>query len=342
MKKKQVKISDVAEEAGVSPTTVSRVINKVTSVKAENRIRVEEAIKRLNYRPNIAAQRLAGGKNNTIGLVIPRFDNIFNSFFVSEIIKGVGEMADVVNLDILLHVYNEEENHRVLGKEGFINTSYLAGILFADIYGNREQVKSVVKEGVPCIVINNLLEDIKVNCIGVDNRKAAYEATKYLISLGHKRIAIICGDMNSQSGQQRLKGYKKALKDSGILFRDEYIVPGDYKRDVARVSMERLLKLEEPPTGVFAASDEMAIEGIEVILESGMNVPGDISIVGFDNSPICQYSPVPLTTIDQPLFDMGKRAVELLKNAMLLKRNVYKKIVLPTRLVERKSCSSIC
>ncbi len=342
MKRRKIKISDVAKEAGVSPTTVSRVINKVTSVKAENRIRVDEAIKRLNYKPNIAAQMLAGGKNNTIGLVIPRFDNIFNSFFVSEIIKGVGEMADAVKLDILLHVYNEEKNHDELSEEGFINTSYVAGLLFADIYGNREQVKSVVAQGVPCIVVNNLLEDIKVNCIGVDNKKAAYEATKYLISLGHKRVAIICGDMNSQSGQQRLKGYKQALKESGIADRGEYIVPGDYKREVARVSMEKLLKLEEPPTAVFAASDEMAIEGIEVILENGLSVPGDISIVGFDNSPICQYSPVPLTTIDQPLFDMGRRAVELLKNAMLLKRNVYKKIVLPTRLVERKSCGSIC
>lgn len=330
MAKRKVSIEDVAKRAGVSITTVSRVINNVSTVNARNRSKVEEAIAHLKFKPNVSAQRLARGLNNAVGLVMPGYPGIFHSFYAIELIRGVGHACESLKLDLIFHItdgYNP------------LNTNNVGGIIFADIIDNLKQVEAALNEGIPCIVINNTVETLDVNYIAVDNAKGAKVATEYLINLGHKRIATITGNVTTQAGFQRFEGFKEMLKAKDVPLREEYVYKGDYSRRCARIAAEQFLALKTPPTAIFAASDDMALEVIAVALEKGLKVPEDLSVIGFDDNPSAIYGPVGLTTIKQPLFKMAEDAVRYLNAIVSGKRNTPAKIILSPELVTRESCS---
>jgi DNA-binding LacI/PurR family transcriptional regulator len=329
---KKINILDVAKAAGVSTTTVSRVINKVPTVKEYNRRKVEEAIAKLGFHPNISAQRLAGGANNTIGLVLPRFEDMFHSFYVSEILKGVGSGTERFNLDLLLHITDGRS---------FINISSVGGILFADIDQNEEQVNYILQEKIPCVVMNHYLKELPLNCVAIDNKTAAKNVVKYLLALGHQNIATITGHLRTQVGLDRLGGYLEALREAGLKQLDGYVQYGDYYRKSATLPAKQLLSLKERPTAIFAASDEMALEVIEVARGLNIKVPQDLSVVGFDDSPLASNAPVPLTTVRQPLSEIGAKSVEILYQQLNSEKTITTKLLLPTQLVERESCRKI-
>ncbi len=330
----QVNIKTVAKEAGVSIATVSRVVNKLSSVKKENRVRVEDAVKKLKFRPNVSAQRLATrGHSNAIGLVIPRYSDIFHSFYALQILQGVGLGVERLKLDLLMHI---------TGGETFLNTSAVAGVIFSDIIGNEDQVDSVLQHEVPCVIMNYLTKDLPVTCVAIDNFGGAMKAVNYLIKLGHKNIAHITGELKSQVAIERLNGYIKALEAKGIKKNDNYIKFGDFGRQSGIRAAKQLLKLKDIPTAIFAASDEIAVGAIQVLVESGLSVPGSVSVIGFDDNPLTiNFSPVSLTTIRQPLHRMALIATEMLHRIINGKVKGNKKIVLPTELIERSSCQSL-
>lgn len=330
---KAISIKDVAGLAGVSITTVSRVINKISSVTEKNRTKVLNAIKQLKFQPSVFAQRLASGKSNVVTLVIPRYEGIFYSFYVLELIRGIGTLCDALKLDLLLQL---TDSRRPLNLRG------IGGIIFADIIGNREQLQEALSQGVATVVINNLVEDLEVSCIAIDNLKGAQDAVNYLVSLGHKKIAHITGDLVTQAASQRLEGYKQALKKNNLMVSPEYIFKTDYSRGQARLAAEKLIKMSSSPTAVFVASDSMALEVMTVARELGKQVPVDLSIVGFDDNPSGLYGPVALTTVRQPLIKMAEESVKELNLLMSSKKNEVKikKIVLPTELIIRESCQS--
>lgn len=331
MAKKKISIEDVAQRAGVSITTVSRVINNISTVNAKNRAKVEEAIAHLKFKPNVSAQRLARGLNSAVGLVMPGYPGVFHSFYAIELIRGVGHACESLKLDLIFHItdgYNP------------LNTNNVGGVIFADIIDNLKQVEAALNEGVPCIVINNTVESLDVNYIAVDNVKGAKIATEYLIGLGHKRIATITGNITTQAGGQRFEGFQETLKAKDIPLKEEYIYKGDYSRRCARIAAEQFLALKTPPTAIFAASDDMALEVIEVALEKGLKVPEDLSVIGFDDNPSAIYGPVGLTTIKQPLFKMAEDAVRYLNAIVSGKRNTPAKIILIPELITRESCSN--
>jgi len=331
--KTTVSIEDVARVAGVSIATVSRVINKLSSVKNKNRVKVMDAVKQLNFQPSISAQRLATGKNNTVSLIIPRYEGMFYSFYVLELIRGIGTLCEALKLDLLLHLTDVRTS---------LNLRGVGGVIFADIIGNREKVEEAIKSNIPAIVINNYVEDLDVNCIAVDNIGGAETATSYLISLGHKKIAHISGDLITQAAAHRLEGYKQALSKNNIKLRQEYIFKTDYSRGQARQAAEDLVKIPDGPTAVFVASDSMALEVMTVVREMGKKIPDDLSIVGFDDNPSGLYGPVALTTVRQPLVRMAQMSVEELNAIMNAeKRPKTKKIVLPTELVIRESAHNL-
>ena len=326
---KRISIKDVARKAGVSISTVSRVLNKSGSVSKSSRIRVEEAIRELRFLPSSVARALARGKTNAIGLIIPRYEGIFYSYYALEVIKGIGAMCEALNFDLLLHITDSRS---------FINLSSVAGIIFADIIGNRHQLDFAIKQRIPVVVINNFLQDVEVSCIAIDNKKAAYEAVRYLIDLGHRRIAHITGDLVTQAASERLEGYRWALAERNIPQEEKYIIKADYSRGSARSGIETLLDLDTPPTAVFIASDSMALEAMNVIYERGMSVPKDISIIGFDDNPSGLYGKVDLTTVRQPLAAMAQESVKELRRILTEGPAGFKKIRLPAELIIRDSC----
>ncbi len=328
---KKISITDVARRANVSITTVSRVLNKVPTVNKEIAQRVDQVIAELKFRPNPTAQRLAKGTQNTaVGFVIPGYPGIFHSFYAVELMRGIGHGCETLRLDLIFHITDGRNPLR---------SNFAGGLIFADIIENLPQVETAVHENTPCLVINHIVKDLDVSYIAVDNVKGGFTATEYLINLGHKRIATVTGNMQTQAGIDRFEGFQKALKQHGIDCQPDFCFKGDYSRRSARQAAERFFSLEHPPTAVFAASDDMALEIISVAMENGIKVPEDISIIGFDDNPAGLFGPVALTTIKQPLFAMGEEAVKVIYDIMMDKQiGVVHKVLAPD-LIVRESCS---
>ena len=326
---KNTSIMDVAEASGVSITTVSRVINKIATVKKSNRAKVIKAVRELKFQPSIFAQRLATGKSNVVALVIPRYEGVFYSFYALELIRGVGTMCEVLKLDLLLHLTDARTPLSLRGT---------GGVIFSDIIGNRAQLEDCLAKGVPSVVINYYVDDLDVSCIAIDNAGGAENAVNYLIELGHKKIAHITGDVMTQAAAKRLEGYKRALEKNSIVVRQDYIFETDYSRGSARTAAEKLIKAADPATAVFVASDAMALEVMAVARELGKHIPNDLSIVGFDDNPSGLYGPVGLTTVRQPLIRMAEESVKELNRLMGLSKKTIKKILLPAELIIRESC----
>ncbi len=326
----KVSITDVARRAKVSITTVSRVLNGIPSVSPKNRAKVEKAIADLKYKPNIHAQRLARGIDNAVALVMPGYPGVFHSFYAVELIRGVGHVCEMLRIDLLFHITN-----------GFndLDTSTVGGVIFADIIENRRQVLAALERGVPCLVINHVVDDMDVSYIGVDNFSGGRMAADYLLGLGHRRVAVITGNLQTQAGRHRFEGFQDRLTSAGGDVPRRYVYEGDYSRRSAREGALRLLSLSEPPTAIFASSDDMALEVIAVALERGLRVPEDLSVVGFDDNPSAIYGPVALTTVKQPLFQMAEYSVKYLNNIILGKRKTPVQKVLSPQLVVRDSCA---
>lgn len=327
---KNASIIDVARLAGVSITTVSRVINKIPTVKEKSRILVLNAIKELKFQPSVFAQRLATGKSNVVALVIPRYEGLFYSFYALELIRGIGTMCEVLKLDLLLNLTDSRAS---------LNLRGAGGVVFADIIGNQVQIDEAIFNKTPCIVINHYVADLPISCVAIDNVAGAESAVNYLVSLGHRKIAHVAGDTITQAASQRLQGYKQALEKNKIEFADSYLIKTDYSRGQARAAAEKLLTSSNPPTAIFVASDAMALEVMTVAKELGKELPKDLSIVGFDDNPSGLYGPVALTTVRQPLVQMAQESVKALNELMdPKKKHQIKKILLPTELVIRESC----
>ncbi|MBI4342895.1 MAG: LacI family DNA-binding transcriptional regulator [Candidatus Omnitrophica bacterium] len=328
--KQKIDIAQVAKAAGVSTTTVSRVINRVATVSEDNQRRVRETIKRLGYRPNLNAQRLASGKANlTIAFVIPRFEGIFHSYYALQVLKGSGIAAERLRCDLLVHITD--------GKT-FVNPMAVNGVIFADLLGCEELLDRTLDEGIPTVVLNHYLEELPVNCVAIDNRTAAERVVDYLVRLGHRDIATITGDLKVQAGLDRLDGFVKAMKSRQLPVREAHIRFGDFGLPSARAAAEALLALKERPTAIFVASDDMALETINVALAKGLRVPEELSVVGFDDNPIAEHARVPLTTVRQPLTEMGRLGLDILFQHLKGKKQSPTKLLLPTELVERVSC----
>lgn len=268
-------------------------------------------------------------------LVIPRFEDVFHSFFASEVIKGVTAAASRLKADILIHI-TERKIHLDWVKSSSIISEHIKGVIFADIDGDKERLAEFIKFGIPYIVMNNYFTE-NINCIAIDNRKAAMDVVEYLVKLGHTKIATIAGDLHTQAGEARLEGYKQAMAKYGLTIPKGYIQEGFFLRTPARVAAKNLLNLEDRPTAIFSASDVMALEVVDEAKVEGLRIPWDISLVGFDDNPIAGYSQVRLTTVSQPIVEMGRLALEKLNLITLNKEKHPVKIVLPTKLIKRES-----
>jgi len=260
----------------------------------------------------------------SVSLIIPHYQNMFSTFYALEIIKEVSKTA--INFDVDLMV------------ETVFRDARGSGILFADMMGNETWINRARKQKRPFLILNYYDPKSKDNCIGIDNEKASFEAVDYLVSSGHRRIAIITGKLNAQAGRARLEGYKKALKQNKIISDKGYIVHGDWTKDSGKQALLKLLSLKEPPTALFVSGDEMAIGAMEAAKDKGLKVPEDISLVGFDNIPQADLGGISLTTVQQPFVELAQLGMKYLIQVMQKKIKQPVKILLKnTELIQRAS-----
>ncbi len=276
-------------------------------------------------------------KNNIYKLIIPRFEDIFHSFFAQEIIRGASLAASHLKADLLIHITERDGTE----EGGILNPKeFSTGILFADIDQNKSVLGKVASRKIPYLVLNNYFEE-PLNCIEIDNYKATRRLMEYLVKLGHTRIATICGELNTQAGISRLKGYKDGLIVSGLEVEKEFIRKGEFLRTPARRAAEKLLDLKDRPTAIFAASDVMALEVIDVAKKKGIKVPEQLSVIGFDDNPLNVYSSIGLTTVRQPIAEMARLGLETLHQIAIGRQSLPFKKKLNAQLIKRQSCAEI-
>ncbi len=326
----RVTIKDVAKKAGVSIATVSRFINNI-NLKESNHIKVNSAIKDLKFKPSIYARRLAGGKLDSYGLIIPGYEGIFYSFYALEIIREVAAALNRKSIDLHLHVSWIKDSFK---------SSLVDGVIIADIVDNEKQFKRLLREKIPLVVLNRKIKEKNISYVAIDNFKGAYDAVEFLINHGHTRIAHFAGDLRVQCAKERLDGYKSSLEKNKIKLKSSYVKITNFSREEARIKLEELFAEKVCPTAIFCCSDEVAREVLNFAEEKGIGIPKDLSLIGFDDNPHCINGNLMLTTVRQPIKEMTKIAVDILRD-IISGNEVVRKVVLETEMVIRDTVSFI-
>jgi len=332
-KKRTVTIQDVAKAAGVSVSTVSRVLNAKVDVASDTQERVLKVINELGYTSNLAARSMRSRKKNLIGLVVPDIGFPYSI----EIMKGINRAIAETSFDLLLYTTGGIQKDGTIMREqhyvSLLNNSLTDGAII---------VASAAAEFItdaPIIAVDPHMLNPNYPCVQGTNYRGAIEAMEYLLRLGHRRIAYINGRPEIASAGIRLQGYRDALLNAGVDLDESLILPGDFSTDTGHERALQLLSLDNPPSAIFAANDQSAIGVFQAADKLGVRIPDELSVVGFDNISEAKY--LGLTTVDQFLADMGYVAIQMLIkliNNEPLDEQIHK---MPTKLVERSSCRAI-
>nr|PZN10300.1 MAG: LacI family transcriptional regulator [Caldicoprobacter oshimai] len=325
-------IKDVAKRAGVSPSTVSRALSGKVPVDKETRERVMEAVRALNYKPNILAKGLKEGRTNTVGLIVP---NICNPVFPA-VARGVEDVAREHGFTVIL--CNTDED--IEAEKDYVEKlqkRWVDGFIFATAREESQHIFELKEKGFPVVLVVRHM-DQAVDAVVIDNYKSSFEAVKYLINTGHRRICIINGDTSLTLYKERFEGYRHALQAAGLPIMPELVLDVAGRDDNGYGAVTAMLKKGILPDAVFATSDPRAIGAIRAIKDCGLSVPGDISVVGFDDLDISAFLDPPLTTVSQPLYEMGARAARRLIDMINGEKSGQPKVELvEANLVIRKS-----
>lgn len=307
----KVTINDVADRAGVSIKTVSRVMNNEPSVKKATLDKVMAAIAELNYQPNAAARNLASTKSYTIGYI---YDNP-NAYYVIDMQRGLLDTCRNNGYELLIHPTNAKSPHIVQEVIELVQRSRLAGLVLTPPFSEMPEIVSALEaEEVDFVrIISGSTPSPKLsNCVLIDDFTAAFKITNHLLELGHTDIAFLCGDEEHSSSGERLAGFKAALTKRGIQANSKYIVPGSYSFESGVKGAKQLLNLAQRPSAIFACNDEIAAGALFSARLSNVQIPEQLSIVGFENSPFSRQTWPPLTTAHQPNTTIAAQAAELL------------------------------
>jgi len=330
-------LEEIAEISGVSRSTVSRVINNDPHVSETTREKVMAVVKELNYQPNAAARSLAAGRTHILGLVIPSgVSALFSDPYFPILIQGVSATCSAKEYSVMLWLAEAEFERRTIRQ--VLHNGLLDGVIVSSMQIGDPIVARLRESNLPFVLIGRHPTADEVSYVDVDNDGAAQAAVTHLLRLGRKRIATITGPQNAAVGQERRKGYSKALRARGITVIPELIVEGDFTEDGGALAMQQLLP--HHPDAVFAASDVMAVGALRVLHAAGLRVPEDVALVGFDDVPLAARQTPPLTTIRQPIRQMGAMAVETLLTLLEDPEHGAHHILLPTQLVIRDSCGT--
>ncbi|MCU0481220.1 MAG: LacI family transcriptional regulator [Anaerolineae bacterium] len=331
-----ITIYDVAREAGVSDATVSRVFNNKEGVKEATRAKVLNAAQKLGYVVNLQARSLAGGKTNVIGLLIPGLDN----GYVVEIVRGVDQELARVDYELMVYTTHRKGNDEASYLQ-YVANGLTEGILLVVPLLSAEFLRALDEIGYPYVLIDAVDDTGRSFSVNVTNWEGAYKATEYLIQLGHRRIGFITGILELSSTKARYDGYLTALKDYDIPIDQALIAKGDFGKNSGYLATQHLLNLANRPTAIFSSNDVMALGAMDAIREVGLRIPEDISIIGFDDVPEAVSAYPKLTTVHQPLEEMGRVGVKLLMEQFENPDTPSKHITLATRLIIRDSCQPL-
>ncbi|HLZ21553.1 MAG TPA: LacI family DNA-binding transcriptional regulator [Ktedonobacterales bacterium] len=319
---KKARIQDIARLAGVSVSTVSRVLNKKPDVETATRERVLRVMDEQGFVPNVSATRLAGGRSQILGVLVPSLSwpfipgimhgDVVTSLqwpLLPEIMRGVTECVGETSYELLLYsISRERDHHEVINR--ILVTQLISGLLAIFPGQASEQLAHLHDHGLPVVLIDDQEAHPNLPWVGTDNRYGAYLAIKHLLRLGHRRIGYIRGLYTCS--EERYQGYSDALREAGLTPDPSLVLQGDFEFSGGRACARAFFAMPERPTAIFAGNDQMAYGVLATAQQQGVRVPEDVAVVGFDDLPISGYIRPALTTVHQPFFEMGQRAAQLL------------------------------
>jgi LacI family transcriptional regulator len=328
------RIEEIARQAGVSRSTVSRVINNDPNVKDSTRQRVLEVVSSNNYVPNRAARKLAGGRTSVIGLVIPiRVSSLFGEPFFPILVQSVTHHSNQLNHSVMLWLGEPEHERRSITQ--ILSNDLLDGVIVSSLQDRDPIVAALHQSQIPFVLIGRYPGTLPVNYVDIDNEEGTRRAINYLIETGRKRIATITGVEGTLVQRQRLEAYRAALGEAGIAVDENLIAAGGFVEEGGYTAMQKIAPYK--PDAVFATNDAMAAGAIRYLHEQGMRVPQDVAIVGFDDAPFAANHKPALTTIAQPIAELGRHAVDMLMQLIGRQPTQPLSKILPSELVIRES-----
>lgn len=341
---------DIAKLAGVSRSTVSRVINNYSNVPEETRIKVLEVIKKYNYVPHASARTLAGGKNRKLGLFIIDMNSdlvgrqVSASNYFTPFTSLIVDTANKMGYHVVVSIVSQAKDYLKVNQL-FYDKTINGGIFIGGVRSDETNIHELIDAGYNVLLVDqspNYNEDVysKSIIVNADNLKGAYDATKYLIDLAHTDIAHVTGGDKQLSTVERLEGYTKALKEANIPVQNKFIAKGNFTLDSGYKATKKLLS-ESRPTAIFYANDSMAVGGIRAIEEEGYKIPDDISVIGFDDIEMAQYLKPALTTVSMNLFEIASVAITALINVMESELRFSATYTIPVSLIVRDSCKAL-
>jgi LacI family transcriptional regulator len=336
--KMKITIKDIARIAKVSHTTVSRALNNKSRIHPQTKEKILSIARELNYQPNFFARSLVTKRTKILGLVIT---TIANPFY-TELAQGIETTARSLGYNIILcstdyELSNEKQNIDMLRSKG------VDGIIFTSAHIGDPNIIELAEEGFPMILVNRRTYHPtvreKVDYVGVDNIFGGFLAVEHLIRLGHERIGIIGGSSESSVGFERLEGGKKALETYGLEAREDYFLEGDFLKESGYQGGKRFLRMDKPPTAIFATNDYMALGTYQAIVEEGVRIPEEIALVGFNDIEFTSMRGIDLTTVGQKKYEMGALAVKKLVERIKGEgTESSKEVILEPELIIRRTC----
>jgi LacI family transcriptional regulator len=324
----------IAQIAGVSRSTVSRVLNGESGVKESTRLKVQQVIDSVNFQPNMAARGLAAGNTGIIGLVIPAgVGTLFSDPYFPQLIQGISSASNAHDQSLMLWLAEPDNEARTIRK--ILYSGLLDGVIVSSMVIDDPIVQSLYDGDIPFILIGRHPE-LDVNYVDINNYNGGYDATTFLFQCGCTRIATITGPQNMIAGLDRFNGYYAALQGHDLEFSESLVVCGDFTESGGYAAIKQFLPFK--PDGVFAASDIMAVGALRALREAQLSVPEDIALVGFDDAPVASRVVPPLTTMRQSTHYMGYKTLETLLDIIANPNQPPLQIILDPELVIRKTC----
>ncbi|WP_142715361.1 LacI family DNA-binding transcriptional regulator [Fodinibius sediminis] len=336
MKNKKTTIHDIADELGVTASTVSRALQDHPRISDSTKEAVIETAEKLNYQPNNIAVALRKGKSNILGVIVPTADR---NFFAS-IIRGIEEVANDAGYNVIIcqsyDSFEKEKNNIKALLEAQVD-GILASIAMETV--EHSHYEKVLKKGVPLIFYDRVNESINASTVVIDDFLGAYRVVEHLIEQGYRRIAHFAGQQHINIYKERLRGYRQALRDHDLPIDENLIIESKLKIESGKNSTQKMLSLSTPPDAIFSASDYAAMGAIQVLKERGVSIPDDTAVAGFSNESFTSLVDPPLTTVDQHTNRMGKFAAELFLEQVKAEEGnfITRKTVLKPELIVRPS-----
>jgi DNA-binding LacI/PurR family transcriptional regulator len=326
----KVTIYDVANKAGVSIATVSKVINNTGKLRETTRIKVLNVMKELEYYPSVMASALTGKSTETLGLLVP---DISNPFF-SELARTIEDHSHEQGLSVIMCSTDDKEEKERKYLE-LLQRKQVDGLVIASSFHNRTLLKQLVKKKVPLVMLTQDDTSLGVTCISVDDFRGGFEATSHLLTLGHKNVVILAE--HTPSSKMRIFGARDAYETHGLPFKDDKIIRATASVANGKKCFDQILTNYPSTTAIFACNDQLAIGVLQRAKERGVSVPGSLSLVGFDNTILAETAVPSLTTIAQPIKEMGKKVVDVILETLNKKEPPKGRILYNPELIIRET-----